>query len=177
MVPLKDVQGRVYKFKSRSECLGLGLGIPTLDVPDVVRSHMVLVLDIVPGKLDYVKVMTITSTPKDNRDYVPISPTPKKGFAIQLRLRNRPGWYHGDAVLFFTILPKNSYLKIDSYYEVPIQVLVEAKDKLGNPLMVWPKHQGGLGELRDHVRRCDLIRGRDKLYHMTEKPSEEEDDV
>jgi len=59
MVPLKDVQGRVYKFKSRSQCLGLGM--PTLDVTDVVRSHMVLVLDIVPRKLDYVKVMTVSA--------------------------------------------------------------------------------------------------------------------
>jgi hypothetical protein len=65
MVLLRDVQGKVYKFKSRSECLGLGLGLglgmPTLDVTDVVRSHMVLVLDIVPGKLDYVKVMTVSA--------------------------------------------------------------------------------------------------------------------
>jgi hypothetical protein len=43
MVLLRDVQGRVYKFKSRSEYLGLGM--LTLDVTDVVRSHMVLVLD------------------------------------------------------------------------------------------------------------------------------------
>ncbi len=59
MVLLRDVQGRVYKFKSKSECLGLGM--LTLDVTDVVRSHMVLVLDIVPGKLDYVKVMTVSA--------------------------------------------------------------------------------------------------------------------
>lgn len=58
MVPLKDVQGRIYKFKSSSECFGLGM--PTLDVTDVVRSHLVLVLDIVLGKLDYVKVMTVS---------------------------------------------------------------------------------------------------------------------
>ncbi|KAH8745738.1 hypothetical protein F5882DRAFT_471563 [Hyaloscypha sp. PMI_1271] len=89
MVLLRDVQGRVYNFKSRSECLGLGM-LP-LGVTDVVRSHMVLVLEIVPGKLDYVKVMTITSMRKDQGDYVPISPTPKKGFAIQLRLRDYPG--------------------------------------------------------------------------------------
>ena len=51
--------GRVYKFKSRLECLGLGM--PTLDVTDVMRSHMVLVRDIVPGKLDYVKVITVSA--------------------------------------------------------------------------------------------------------------------
>lgn len=140
----------------------MGLGMLTLDVTDVVRSHMVLVLGIVPGKLDYVKVMTITSTRKDQSEYVPISPTPKKGFAIQLRLRDYPGWYHGDAGLFFTTLRKNSYLKIDSSYEVPIQMLVEEPDCLGNPLMIWPKNRGGLGELRDHVQRRDLIRKKEK---------------
>jgi len=35
--------------------------------------------------------------------------------------------------------------------------------------MVRPKHQGGLGELRDHVRRRDLIREKEKLYRGTEK--------
>ncbi len=59
MVPLKDVQGRVYKFKSNSE--SLGLGIPTPLLPDKVRGHMVLVLDSVPGKLDYIKVMTVSA--------------------------------------------------------------------------------------------------------------------
>ena len=59
MVLLSDVQGRIYKFKSRSECLGLG--VLTLDVTDIVRSHMVLVVDIVPGKVDYVKVMTVST--------------------------------------------------------------------------------------------------------------------
>jgi hypothetical protein len=59
MMLLRDVQGRVYKFKSRSECLGLGM--LTLDITDVVRSHMVLVLDIVPRRLDYVKVMTVSA--------------------------------------------------------------------------------------------------------------------
>ena len=55
--------------------------------------------------------------------------------------------------------------------------MVEAKDKSGNPLMVWPKYQGRLGELRDHVRRRDWIRGQEKLYRTTEKQSEEEDGV
>ena len=59
MVPLKDVQGRIYKFKSRSECFGMCM--PALDNTDVIRNHIVLVLDIVPGKLDYVKVMTVST--------------------------------------------------------------------------------------------------------------------
>jgi hypothetical protein len=59
MVLLRDVQGRVYKFKSRSEYLGLG--ILTLDIIDVVHSHMVLVLDIMPGKLGYMKVIIVST--------------------------------------------------------------------------------------------------------------------
>ena len=66
-------------------------------------------------------------------------------------------------MLFLTTLPKNSYLKIDSYYEVPIQMLYEAVDNFGKPLKAWLKHQGGLGELRNHVRRRDQIREDIKL--------------
>lgn len=113
---------------------------------------------------------------KDHGDYVPISPTPKRSFAIQLRLRNHLGWY-GDIALIFVTLPKHSYLKIDSYYEVPLQLLVEAKGCSDKPLMGWQKHQGGLGELRHHIRRRDLIRGKEKLYRTTKKKSEEEDGV
>jgi hypothetical protein len=56
-------------------------------------------------------------------------------------------------------------------------MLVESRDRLGNPFMIWPKHQGGLGELRDYVRRRDLIRGQGELHRTTEKQSEEEDGV
>jgi hypothetical protein len=59
MVLLRDVQGGLYKFKSRSECLGLGM--LTLDIADVICSYMVLILDIVPGKLDYIKVVTVSA--------------------------------------------------------------------------------------------------------------------
>jgi hypothetical protein len=55
--------------------------------------------------------------------------------------------------------------------------LDEAADDLGETLMIWAKHQGGLGELRDHVQHRDLIRGKEKLYRTTEKQSEEEDGV
>ena len=67
-------------------------------------------------------------------------------------------------MLFVTTLPKYSYLKTNSYYKLPIKLLVDAREYLGNPLIVWPKHHGGLGELRDHVRCCDLICGQEKLY-------------
>jgi hypothetical protein len=56
-------------------------------------------------------------------------------------------------------------------------MLVEGRDYLGNPLMIWFKHAGGLGELRDHVRRRGLIRGKEKLYRTAERQSEEEDGV
>jgi hypothetical protein len=56
-------------------------------------------------------------------------------------------------------------------------MLVNVTDYLGNPLMIWSKHQGGLGELRDYVRRRDLIREQGEPYRTTEKQSEEEDGV
>jgi hypothetical protein len=59
MVLLKDVQGRVYKFKSNSECYGLG--IPTPILLDKVRGYMVLILGGVPRKLGYVKAMTVSA--------------------------------------------------------------------------------------------------------------------
>lgn len=50
-------------------------------------------------------------------------------------------------------------------------MLVEGRNCLGNPLMIWPKHQGGLGEVRDYVRRRDSIREAGNLYELTEKQS------
>jgi hypothetical protein len=98
----------------------------------------------------------------------------KKGYAIQLRLRNHFEWHRRDVVRCIPTLAQPSYLQIDSEYEVPIQVLVEARDRSDKPLMIWSKHQGGLGELRDHVRHRDLIREREK---PTKKQTQEEDGV
>lgn len=56
-----------------------------------------------------------------------------------------------------------------------MQMLDETADDLDKPLMIWAKHQGGLGELRDHVRRRDLIRKAENLCQLAEKqPSEGE---
>jgi hypothetical protein len=57
MVRLKDVEGKIYHFKSKSKCVELG--ILGSVVSDIVRFHMVLVLDIVPERTDYVKCMTV----------------------------------------------------------------------------------------------------------------------
>jgi len=55
-------------------------------------------------------------------------------------------------------------------------MLVDAADCFGNPLMICSKHQGGLRQLQDYVRRRDLIREQE-FYHTIEKQSEEEDGV
>lgn len=55
MVRLKQVHGRIYRFKEKSEYHDLGF--PDDIVPNIVHQHMVLVLDIT-GRKDYVKVMT-----------------------------------------------------------------------------------------------------------------------
>ena len=74
---------------------------------------------------------------------------------------------------FLPTLPKNSYLKIDSYYEVHIDMLVGVKDYSGNLLSILPKHRGGVGELRDYVRRRDLIRENKRLCLLAERQGEE----
>jgi hypothetical protein len=58
MVQLEDVQGRVYTLKSKLACLASS--ILTLVDLDIVRGHMVLVLGVVPRKIDYVKIMTVS---------------------------------------------------------------------------------------------------------------------
>ena len=50
-------------------------------------------------------------------------------------------------------------------------MLVEATDWTGDPLMIWSKHRGGLGELRAHVRRRDWMREEENLYQLMEKYS------
>ncbi|KAF8854323.1 hypothetical protein BDZ45DRAFT_747689 [Acephala macrosclerotiorum] len=85
MLPVRDVQGRIYHVGSKPECLELGLSPPV--GLDCGRDRMDLVLDIVPRKF--------TSKSEDSSEYVPISPTRKKGYAIQPRSQTHFGWYHG----------------------------------------------------------------------------------
>ena len=101
----------------------------------------------------------------------------KNGYTIQLQLRNYLVWHNRDTARFIPVLPQHSYLKIDSYYEVPLQMLVNVRDHFGNPLMIWSKHQEGLRQLQDYVRRRDLIREQGELYRTTKKESEEGDGV
>ncbi|KAL2071831.1 hypothetical protein VTL71DRAFT_13066 [Oculimacula yallundae] len=169
MVSLKGVQGRIYRFKTKSEYMELGIPIPVIE--SIVRCHMVLVLDVVRTKRDYVKIMTITSSLRDDGEYIPISPTPKKNYPIQIRLRNQLiGNYHYTAVRI-PMLPLYSYLKIDSYYEVPIQMLDEVVDSYDEALMICAKHRGGLAELRDHIRRRDQDRESNELAYLMEATS------
>jgi hypothetical protein len=55
-----SVEGRVYRFRHKNEYEELQIKLPP-DVTDIVRIHMVLVLDWVPKRTDYVKVMTVSS--------------------------------------------------------------------------------------------------------------------
>lgn len=68
-------------------------------------------------------------------------------------------------------LPKRSYLKIDSYYEVPIQMLVDVRDHFDKPFMVMSNGQGSLRQLHDYIRRRDSIRKQEEIYRETEKES------
>lgn len=113
----------------------------------------------------------ITAATADDSEYVPISPTPKKGYPIQLRLRSHTAWSRGTVVVCYPSLGPTSYLKIDEYYEVPIQMLQEATDRAGNPYVIYPKRQGGMAQLRDHVRNRDRIRSTSKSDHAGEETS------
>jgi hypothetical protein len=53
-----DVEGRIYSFRSKTECAELDVVFP--DIPSIVLCHMVLVLDRVPQRKGYVKVMTVS---------------------------------------------------------------------------------------------------------------------
>ncbi|KIW67541.1 hypothetical protein PV04_06785 [Phialophora macrospora] len=72
--------GRIYTLRSRSERASSGLLFP--DIAD-----MGLVLDGVLDKKDNVKVMTL-----------PISPTKKQHYPIQLRPRNGPSLVYGNTI-------------------------------------------------------------------------------
>jgi hypothetical protein len=56
-------------------------------------------------------------------------------------------------------------------------MLDEATDDFGWPLMILPKHQGGLAELRRHVRHCDQSRESKMLCQMMDAQSLEENGV
>ncbi|KAF7923475.1 uncharacterized protein EAE97_010913 [Botrytis byssoidea] len=172
MVQPQLVQGKIYSFVPDSELNHLGI---TLDdnVAKIVRKHMVICLGIVRGRPNHVKVMTITSTVKDGHEYVPIAPTPKKPYPIQIQLRNSSGYSCGQWVRQFTTLHLDSYLKIDACYEVPIQALEQVLDCYGNPLSIRPgRGAGGLPQLNDYIRRRDSIREIKKTYREMEKQDE-----
>ncbi|KAF7910460.1 hypothetical protein BELL_0072g00120 [Botrytis elliptica] len=172
MIHPQQIQGKIYTFIPDSEIYHLGI---TLDdnIEKIVRKHMVICLGIVHGRPNYVKVMTITSTVKDDHEYVPIAPTPKRPYPIQIQLRNSSGYSRGQWVRRFTALRLDSYLKIDACYEVPIQALEQVFDCYGNPLSIRPgRGLGGLPQLNDYIRRRDSIREMEKTYRDMEKQDE-----
>lgn len=57
MISIKNVRDKVYKFKNKLKCVDLNMFI--FDVTNVVHSHLILVLNNVSEKLNYVKVMTV----------------------------------------------------------------------------------------------------------------------
>lgn len=115
--------------------------------------------------------MQITSSLKAGGDYVPIWPTPQYGCQIQLKLQEYHLQSYAGPVLITPILPKYSYLKIDSCFEVPIISLVERADYWGNHLRIMPKYHGGVVELRRYIRRLEYERNyqpAEEWVHKTE---------
>ncbi|THV50319.1 hypothetical protein BGAL_0155g00050 [Botrytis galanthina] len=141
MVHTQQVQGKLYNFLSRSE----------LKKTDVVFD---------PNVTDL-----ITTSLKEDHEYLPIAPARKRPYPIQIKLRNNHswGWSRGQQTLLITTLPELSYLKIDEFYEVPIQALREVRDDYGIPLSIPAKHRGGLAELKLHISRRDSERSYEQL--------------
>jgi len=108
------------RYHAQKSCYAISVS----HMPLTARQHLSLVRRL-KYKWPSANAFRSTSTLTDNGDYVPISPTPKKGYPIQLRLRNYREGYHRDAPRLNLMLPKYSYLKIDADYEVPIQMLVK----------------------------------------------------
>ncbi|PVH94794.1 hypothetical protein DM02DRAFT_180496 [Periconia macrospinosa] len=166
MAPRNKVEGRIYSFRSRAECADLGIAYP--DLPKLVTCHMVFVLNWVPKRPGYVKVMTITSKARPVGECIPIAPTRKRPYPIQIHLQNGPEENHPNGrIIYPTTLPKFSYLRIDSSYEIPLSVLKEANDYFGDQLMQRPKKTGGLGELRSYLRSME--RSQQKQGAITEE--------
>jgi len=74
-----------------------------------------------------------------------------------------------------TALRLFSYLKIDSHYEVPLDILKGEVDRFGCQLMLCLKHQGGIRHLRSYLIRGDRSRGHPpdivELAHTFEQQS------
>ena len=109
---------------------------------------------------------------KTNVDYIPIASIPKKRFPIQIQLQNQYSYPYG-----VHILSRPSYLKVDTPHEVPIQMLEQAFDSLGCPLVMRTKHHGGLAELRAYIARRDRLRNEEEICRLMEKQTLEEDEV
>ncbi|ETR97715.1 hypothetical protein M419DRAFT_90942 [Trichoderma reesei RUT C-30] len=118
--------GKVYRFKpyhkwddwTQRHC----------HVPKAVRNHMVVVIRKSPINNDNWRVATITTTVSpgiDERLFVPIAPMPQDPVThMQLHLADDP---YGDMGL-----PRPSYLRVSSIYEVPHKALVEQRSYYRN---------------------------------------------
>ncbi|KAF2675036.1 hypothetical protein BT63DRAFT_450022 [Microthyrium microscopicum] len=127
-------QGKVYKFKSKSEWSDKNAQLIQLSTR--YRSHMVVVLGKAFGRPPgWVRIVNVTSTLPEAYDptrYLPIHPNRKfrKG-GIQLKLC---GSWEQD-----TLLPKFSYIRIDNVQEVPLEILMETTRWDGLGVMLQEK--------------------------------------
>ncbi|KAF2730859.1 hypothetical protein EJ04DRAFT_29673 [Polyplosphaeria fusca] len=146
-----SVEGRVYRFRSETECEELRLTLSN-EITKVIRQHMVLALGRVPERPGYVEVMTVTTKDQSGQN-LPISPTPKRHYPLQLRFINPlPENVFGGTLMRFTTLPKLSYLRVDKSYEVPLSALEDVIDGYGNQPMLRLKGHGGIRHLLQHLR-------------------------
>lgn len=101
------------------------------------------------------------SHPKSPGTYLPISPTPKKRYPLQLQLcKNR----NDQSELLITCLPGrgDKYLRVDEKWEVQMNILEGLVDGIGDEIRVRMKRRGRMGELGEWIGRWEAERARER---------------
>jgi hypothetical protein len=178
MPPRDGPEGRIYEFLTVEKCSLSGIRQP--NVPDHIRARQVLVLERVDGLKGVVKCMTvslhelhlqinflqtlisvilqITSKAKPKTgSFLPICPNPKEKYPMQIQLDYGCELYNADGSRApqSVHLPKGSFLRIDEYYEVPLASLRPYLDVDDDQFKIRRKKKGGLGDLKDYLRKMD----------------------
>jgi hypothetical protein len=98
--------------------------------------------------------ITSKTKPKTG-SFLPISPNPKEKYPMQIQIDYRYELYcaDGSRAPQAVQLPKKSFLRIDEHYEVPLASLRPYLDVDGDQLKIRGKRKGGLGDLKDYLRK------------------------
>ncbi|KAL2063705.1 hypothetical protein VTL71DRAFT_5510 [Oculimacula yallundae] len=164
MVHRNEVIGRIYTFNPNMTAAEKN------KIPPHIRRRFVLVLDTVPGREGYVKILGITPYVSPSYTYIPIAPTPKSTYPMQLLLRKNYTFSqlkHGEFVNVKAPGNPELYVRVDESFEVEVGVLVGVRDKMGDDVAVRRRKRRGMGEFgmwlkgweREKARKVEDRRG------------------